>query len=639
MQEKTSLSKHLVMGTAGHVDHGKTSLIKALTGIDTDRLKEEKERGITIELGFAFLDLENGERLGVIDVPGHEKFIRNMVAGASGIDFVLLVIAADEGVMPQTREHVSICSFLGIRKAIVALTKSDMVDPEWLGLVMADVSDYLDSTVFKGAPITPVSAITGDGLSALQGRINEAALQAKRVEDAGIFRLPIDRVFSIKGFGTVVTGTVISGDISLSQEVVILPQNISSKVRTLQTHGKTSEHSWRGQRTAINLLNVEKTAITRGSIIASANVLFPSRWLDIFLVCDASGKIKNKSIVRFHSATSEIMARITLFGVEELHAGESCYAQLYLQTAFPAIALDHFVLRSYSPVTTIGGGVIIDPKAKKLKRDSVSAQEELSLLHSGSLLERANIIVKRAEAYGIKIEELVVRLGAHKDEVKKALAQLAKANTVVYLSDNECLAMESLQAIQKTIIATLEGYHRQNPLKQGINKEELRMLVGAYLPLSSFTLALQRLEQKVVIDGNEVRLASYSVRLKDATGVFKNKLIKIYEEAGATPPSLKEIALQFTAQAKEFKDVVQLLIKEGTLVRIAEDMYFIASVVENIRKDYFHFLVANGKATPAEFRELTGLSRKYTIPLMEYFDSAKLTIRVGDARVLREKKT
>jgi len=631
------------MGTAGHVDHGKTSLIKALTGIDTDRLKEEKERGITIELGFAFLDCPDEKRLGIIDVPGHEKFVRNMVAGASGIDFVLLVIAADEGVMPQSREHISICSFLGITKGIVALTKIDMVGEDWLEMVKEDVQQYIASTPLVGAPIVPVSAQTGVGLTALKETIQKIASQIERREDAGVFRLPIDRVFTIKGFGTVVTGTIISGGVSVADEVVILPQKINSRVRMLQVHGNSVQEARHGQRTAVNLLNVEKTQITRGSLVTAANALYPSLRLDVSFTSDAnfSGKIKNKDIVRFHSATSEITARITLLGANEIHAGESCFAQLYLQEKFAAIAGDRFVIRSFSPAVTIGGGVIIDPLARKCKRNCADAWEGMRHLAQGSLKERCALLVRRAGVVGIKPQELVVRLGSKSATVVQALRELTQAGELVLLDAEslECVATETLQRLQETIVARLATYHRQNPLTKGVNKEELRMLTGAYIPSRVFGEAWKRLEGmgKVKMEGNEMRLSSHAVDLPDELGMLKASIIEIYQKALLTPPNLKEVISSFPKKEKEFKAVLLLLLKEGVLVKIDEEMFFAAAAIAELREKYRNFLLAKGKATPADFRELTGLSRKYTIPLMEYFDIDKLTIRVGDARVLREK--
>ncbi|MDO8785675.1 MAG: selenocysteine-specific translation elongation factor, partial [Syntrophales bacterium] len=407
--------KHIILGTAGHVDHGKTALIRALTGIDTDRLKEEKERGITIDLGFASLSLESGQKLGIVDVPGHERFVKNMVAGAAGIDIVALAIAADEGVMPQTREHLHICSLLGIKRGLVALTKIDLVDEDWLELVTDDVSKFLKGTFLESSPIAPLSALTGAGLPEFLAALDLISSEMEGEYDTGVFRLPIDRVFTMKGFGTVVTGALTSGQVKVAEGVEILPKKLTAKIRGIQVHNQNVTMGEAGQRIAINLQGVEKAIISRGEVLARPETLEASSRLDVHFeyLASAGKKLKNRTLVRFHAGTSEIIARLILLDRDEIEPGEKTYAQLVLGSPAVTMARDRFVIRSYSPVTTIGGGMIIDPLPKKQKRYAEKALHECSLLHEGTFEERTRTIIERAGFEGINIQRLVMRTGIH----------------------------------------------------------------------------------------------------------------------------------------------------------------------------------------------------------------------------------
>jgi selenocysteine-specific elongation factor len=387
--------QHFVLGTAGHVDHGKTSLIKALTGTDTDRLKEEKERGITIELGFASLALPCGHTLGIVDVPGHEKFIKHMVAGAAGIDLVLMVIAADEGIMPQTKEHLQICSLLGITTGLVALTKIDLVEKEWLELVRSEITDYLQDTFLAEAPIVPVSAVKETGIPELLAETDKIVSRLQEKNDDGIFRLPVDRIFTMKGFGTVVTGTLISDKIKVGEDVQILPENISTRIRGIQVHNQPTEEAFSGQRTALNLQGIDKATLARGNVLVRPQTLRPTKRLDVFFEYLASNtrKLKNRSLVRLHTGTTEIMTRIVLLNADELSPGEKSFAQLILADEDVVVAGDHFVLRSYSPVTTIGGGRILDPLPGKHKRKNKKILDDLQILQSGALPEKISVLL------------------------------------------------------------------------------------------------------------------------------------------------------------------------------------------------------------------------------------------------------
>lgn len=634
--------KRFVLGTAGHVDHGKTALIKALTGVDTDRLKEEKQRGITIELGFASLTLPSGQTLGIVDVPGHEKFIKNMVSGAAGIDLVMMVIAADEGIMPQTREHLHICSLLGITHGIVALTKIDMVDAEWLDLVQSEITDFLQGTFLEGAPVIPVSALKGEGLTELVSALDTIFGKLAEKTDDGIFRLPVDRVFTMKGFGTVVTGTLVSDHIKIGEEVQILPVNIAARIRGIQVHNESVDEAWAGQRTAINLQGIEKTAIDRGNVLVRPQTVQPTQRLDVLVEYLASNakNLKNRTIVRLHTGTSEIISRIIFLEQDELAPGEKGFAQLILSEKDIVVAHDHFVLRSYSPITTIGGGRIIDPFPKKHKRFNSSIIEDLNLLQTGSLPEKIGIILERAGFSGINLQGLAFRLGVRAKKIREALENLFSAKKA-FLLDNEDTTVISARycnQVEEIIIRIITDYHQNNPLKAEISKEELKVSTGNYVSPKLYNMVLSALNKKGTLVSNKdgVRLAIHQVELAEDMDSMRRDITQIYKEAGLTPPALKEVIGKFESP-KKAQSIINLMLKEGDLIKINEELCFRGETLMNLRNNYKEMLIKNGKATPADFKDLTGLSRKYIIPLMEYFDMNKLTVRVGDHRILREK--
>ena len=635
--------KHFIIGTAGHVDHGKTALIKAITGIDTDRLKEEKERGISIELGFASLALPDGRTFGIVDVPGHERFIRNMVSGASGIDMVIMVIAADEGVMPQTREHLHICSLLGIEKGLVALTKADMVADEWLDLVKDDVREFLKGTFLEASPVMPVSSITGAGIEELLDALGRVASDIEGEADAGIFRLPVDRVFTMKGFGTVVTGTLISGDIKLGEDVEILPPGVTAKVRGIQIHNQSATIAEAGQRTAINLQGVEKDTIVRGDILARPRTLKPSIRLDVCMeyLSNNNRRLKNRNLVRFHVGTNEVIGRIMLLDRDDAEPGAKASAQVVLESPIVAMARDRFVIRSYSPVTTIGGGMIVDPLPKKHKRKSDRVNHEIDLLHDGSDTERATIIIERSGIEGIGIAELEMRTGIHQSILKDILGTLSSRKQVVVVDADESRIVSSsiYQNLQDRILLEMRAYHERYPLKEGISKEELRNTAGQFARQRLFNMAVRELEKRgeIVVERENIRLSAHRVDLKGELEDLRSNIAHTYMDAGLTPPTIKELMEKFAGQRSLAESVINVMLKEGSLIKINEDLYFHKEVLARLREDYKALLVRDGKATPASMKELTGLSRKFIIPLMEYFDITKLTIRAGDHRILREK--
>ena len=637
--------KHLVMGTAGHVDHGKTALIKSLTGVDTDRLKEEKERGITIELGFASLTLPDGRTLGVVDVPGHERFVRNMVAGAAGIDLVVLVIAADEGVMPQTREHLHICTLLGIRKGFVALTKIDMVDEEWLELVREDVRTFLRGTFLEDAPIVPVSSLTGAGFPELLSTIGKTADEVEEGADVGLFRLPVDRVFTIKGFGTVVTGTLVSGKVATGEEVEISPVGLRARVRGIQVHNRTVETAEAGQRTAINLQGIDREAIERGHVLTGPGSLTASQRLDCVYrhLSGAGRKLKNRTLVRLHTGTSEVMARMILLDRDELEPGEECCAQLVLEAPLAVVAGDRFVVRSYSPVTTIGGGVIVDPLPAKHKRSSAAVLQEFQSLAGGEDEEKTAVILERAGIGGITENLLVVRTGIRGRELRRRLEGMFSAKRAVLVDRDEMrvLSYPVYEAFQAEILRELRGYHERNPLREGLSREELRTTLerGDGVGQKIFTMALRDLEKRgeIIAEKEMIRLAGHRVHLQGEMEDLREELSVVYRDGGLAPPTVREVLERFPDRKKEIASLIQVMTREGVLVRISEDLNFHRDALAKLREDYRQLLIRDVQATPASFKELTGLSRKFIIPLMEYFDMTKLTMRAGDHRILRER--
>lgn len=635
--------KHFVLGTAGHVDHGKTALIKALTGTDADRLKEEKQRGITIELGFASLTLPSGQTLGIVDVPGHEKFIKNMVSGAAGIDLVMMVIAADEGIMPQTREHLQICSLLGISNGIVAVTKTDMVDEEWLHLIRSEVADFIKGTFLEEAPVVAVSAVKNAGLTDLVQALDMITSRLAEKTDDGIFRLPVDRVFTMKGFGTVVTGALISDHIKIGEEVQILPENITARIRGIQVHNQQTEEAWAGQRTAINLQGIEKSTINRGDVIVRPNTVWPTQRPDVFVEYLSSNpkNLKNRALVRLHTGTSEIIARIILLDKDELAPAQSGFAQLVLSDKAVSVASDHFVLRSYSPVTTIGGGRIIDPLPKKHKRFNQKTLDDLNRLREGSLRDKISVIMGRAGYAGINLNRLASRLGVKAKKIGEVLESLFSDREAFLLEsdDKTVIAASLFSEIEETITQNLSAYHKKNPLKEGISKEELKGSMKRDVSQKLFNMVLTSLNKKEIIvsDKEHVRLAGHQVQLAEDLDSLRRDIAHTYKEAGLMPSSLSEVINQFNDRNTKVKNIITLMIKEGELIKINEELCFFGESLNKLRNDYKAMLIKDGKATPASFKELTGLSRKYIIPLMEYFDMDKLTVRVGDHRILREK--
>ncbi|NTV12534.1 MAG: selenocysteine-specific translation elongation factor [Desulfobulbaceae bacterium] len=637
--------REIVLGTAGHVDHGKTSLVKALTGIDTDRLKEEKARGITIELGFAYLDLPCGHRLGIIDVPGHEKFVRNMVAGAAGIDLVAFVVAADEGIMPQTREHFEICRLLGVSRGLIILTKIDLVEPEWLELVTDEVRQYFKDTFLAEAPLVGVSALTGAGIDQVKTELNRLVVASDFAEAFGPFRLPVDRIFTIKGFGAVVTGTSISGRLSVGEEVRIYPAGESGRVRGIQVHAADVELVEAGNRTAINIQGVDKELIQRGNVVATPGSLAPSYIMDaeFIYLSSANRKLKNRSRVRLHLGTAEVMGRVVLLDDEELLPGVTANVQLLFEEPVCAWPGDHYVVRSYSPVHTIGGGRIFNSLASKKRRGRKSNGEIFQCYRQGNGEELALLHVRDAGVTGLTVDELAVRLGIFGKRLRKIIDPPISARKLVVLDPERQRFIEGTvyHDLQERCLALLAEYHRANPLKNGMSREELRSRLrgGDDARLFAFLLAELGRKGSIAQDEAEVRLGGHKVAMGADTGKLREEMLAFYAGAGLTVPTVKEVLERFgKGRPGLVKELMEVLVREGLIIKISEDLYFHATALAELKENIVGHIRAHGGIDAQGFKGLTGLSRKFSIPLLEYFDKCKVTLRIGDTRVLRERQ-
>jgi selenocysteine-specific elongation factor len=635
--------KQIILGTAGHIDHGKTALIKALTGINTDRLKEEKRRGITIELGFAHLDLPNGQHLGIVDVPGHEKFVKNMVAGATGIDIVAMVIAADEGVMPQTREHMEICTLLGIKHGLVVLTKTDLVDEEWLELVIEDIRDFVRGTFLETAPIVPVSSVTGDGMSEFIKTLDELSAQLPNRPPSSLFRLPVDRVFTMKGFGTVITGTLISGEVQVGDMVMLYPSGITSKVRGIQVHNHSVNKAEAGMRTAINFQGLEKASVYRGDVLSSPGALKPSYMVDVWLDYLGSNKkpIKNRTRIRFHTGTSEVLGILILLDKDELLPGESAMAQLRIDSPLALIKDDRFVIRSYSPVRTIGGGNILNPIPQKHKRFKSEVIEGLKGLMDQGPESIISYHIYKSGYQGIVFSDLKIMTGLHEKQLQNIMQDLMSKQTVI-LVDREnrtYIHQNSFHTLKQEISTFLGAYHQANPLKIGMPKEELRSKFPGLQLSKLFNLTLNQMikDKNIVVEENTVRLASHKVSLGVDQANIRERILDAYRKNGLTPPYAKELSNTLNLDQSRVKDVLMLLVDEGMIVKVKKDLYFYTKAVQELQKKLVDFLVSHEEMTTPQFKEMTSVSRKYLIPLIEYFDAQNVTIRIGDIRKLRNR--
>jgi selenocysteine-specific elongation factor len=630
--------KSVIVGTAGHIDHGKSTLVEALTGTHPDRLAEEKRRGITIDLGFAFLE-ENGVRFGLVDVPGHERFVSNMLAGAAGIDVLLLVIAADESIKPQTREHFDICRLLGVKRGVVALTKSDMVDSETLELVRMEAEEFLRGSFLEQAPIVPVSAKTGAGLGELKKALSEAAASASAKDVARYFRLPIDRAFAMKGFGSVVTGTLISGSVGPGDEVELFPGGARLRVRGVQSGGKNVERATPGQRTAVNLAGIEHTALKRGMALASPGKFRKTRRIDVRLeLLPSARKLKQGSRVHFHAGTAETIAEVFFHREKELPSGGSALANLKLQDEVLVLPGDRFIVRQFSPVVTIGGGAVLDPLARRPMLRDTGRAAFLETLERGNHEEILVAMTERA-ILGLGYEEIVARTGWTEKEIQVALEKLHGTGRVRIVS-NEPLVLVSgklFEEVRKKITEKVERFQKENPLLPGIPREDLRASLGKRVRTETFRAALEELaaQKKLDAQGELVKKAGSEIALLPEEAKAKEQIEAAFAAAGLAVPSVKEVLAKLTVEARRAEKLLQILLREKNLVRVSPELIFHRQALAQLKRQLAAYKKAKGDriSVPA-FKELTGITRKYAIPLLEYLDRERLTRRAGEERVI-----
>ena len=620
--------KNIIIGTAGHIDHGKTALVRALTGIDTDRLKEEKKRGISIDLGFAHLQLSENVRLGLVDVPGHERFIKNMLAGVSGIDLVLFVIASDESIKPQTREHFDICMLLGIRKGIVVLTKADLAEGDLLELARLEAGEFVRDSFLEDAPIVAVSAVTGAGLDDLRAELAKLAAAVPEKDASQYFRLPIDRAFAMRGFGTVVTGTLISGSVRVEQEVELHPARKRVRVRGIQVHGADVQQAHAGQRTALNIVGVDASELARGMVLADAGRFHATTHIDCaFDLLRSAKPLKHRAPVHFHAGAAVVEAEIRRLqtektGTDPIAPGSREYVRLVLSEPLLLLPGDRFIVRMFSPVITIGGGVILDIAPPRRARQT----DRLQILETAPLPDRIALLARESR-YGIGMPELIARTGRLESDLRKAAASLTVLDSPQFwLLDPGWVA-----AKLETLHEHLKQYHRQNPLLAGASKEELRskFLPGAPPWLMDALLARSK---TLVLGAETIHLSSHKVALKQDEEAATAKIETAFRLGGLTTPAVNEVLAKSGVDPARARTLLQLMLRDKRLVRVSDELVFHASTMESLRsllaqKKGSHFAVP-------EFKDWTGISRKYAIPLLEYLDRERITRRDGDSRVV-----
>jgi len=620
--------EYIIVGTAGHVDHGKTVLVKALTGINTDRLKEEQKRGISIELGFAPLVLKSGKRLGLVDVPGHERFIRQMVAGAMGMDLVMLIVAADEGVMPQTKEHLAILDLLGIKKGIVVLTKTDLVEEEWLDLVEEEVKEELRGTFLEGAPLVRVSAFTGQGIEELKETLEELASATTPKEVASPLRLPLDRIFSLSGFGTIVAGTLFGGVLKAEDEVEILPLKRRLRVRSLEVHGQKVKEAYAGQRVAVNLPGIEVSELKRGDVLVLPDTFIPTRRLAASMRLLEDAEVKENQRVRFYLGTAEVFGRLLPLEKKEIKGGEEFYGRLILEEPVVAVFGDHFILRRYSPLSTLGGGIITDPFARR---------KHLSLS-----LSLADLFLQKIEEHRfLTLKELALLAGTSVPRAKAELDKLLQSKKIEVLEaegEEFYVAPSALKALTAKAEEILSSYHRLYPLRPGLSKEEFRfqLLANDKNKLRLFQALLKLWEREGLISSTakEVALSSFAPQLS----VSQQKALALIEEAFRanlfSPPSFEEIAFQLGLRKEEKEELFNYLLQQGLLIKVNTELVFHRQAVLKAQEIVAEMIAQKGAVELGEVRDKLNTSRKYVLPLLEYFDHIKFTRRSGEKRVL-----
>ena len=626
------LAKHVVLGMAGHIDHGKTALVKALTGRDTDRLKEEKERGMTTDLGFAFL----GKDITIIDVPGHEKFVKTMVAGVNTIDMALLVVAADDGVMPQTEEHLEILNLLKVSTGLVAVTKIDLVESEWVDMVIGDVKKLLKGTILDGAPVIPVSPIKNTGIEKLHEEILILAKEVKARQDKGIFRLLIDRVFTIKGFGTVTAGTVLSGKVLLGDTVELLPEGTRLRVRGVQVHDQSVDIGDIGFRTALNLGRVEKKSIERGDVLAEPGFYTPTQMIDaqFTLLKSWNRELENRTRVRVHVGTTEAIARIILLDKDRYNPGDEGFAQFHFEKPVVADRGDRYVVRSYSPLYTMGGGVILDVHPFKHKRFQQDVIEKLERLYKGDpnqvVMETFDItrFVPKTR------DELAKSIGITKDELAKRLEELEKSDKIVQAGKKRLMSLENYEALQRRIVNLLETFHEENPLLLTIPAGKLRLQIKKTVDQSLYDEILKKLKKEgtIELDGDQVSLAGRKVELSPKLKEYKKRVEKQFLDNLFDPPKFEDIVDEM---GEGVRKLLAYLVDAGELIQVEKGIYFHRKAIGEGKKKIVSLLGEKAEAAIADMRKaFEGAPRKKLVALLEYFDRVKFTVRDGAVRKL-----
>lgn len=629
--------KSVIVGTAGHIDHGKTALVKALTGTDPDRLQEEKRRGITIDLGFAHFELPgpDGEkqRFGFVDVPGHERFVRNMLAGVGGIDLVLLVIAADEGIKPQTREHFDICRLLGIQHGITVLTKADLVDPESLEVVRLEVEEFLRGSFLEQASTISVSSLKRTGFEELKRELAGIAAHIPARDSNAITRLPVDRVFTMKGFGTVITGTLVAGAVRREDELEVFPAGKKVRVRGVQVHGKNEERAIAGERTALNLAGVGKQELERGMTLAAPGLLQASSRFDVKLSLPRSAKpLKNSARVHLHAFTSEVIATVALYGSKQIQPGEEAFAQLRLSAPLLLVPGDHFIIRQFSPVITIGGGVVLDafpiPKLKQEARNHL-----LRVTAAGDREQILTARIARRWDSGISLEKLITESGWPATIIRNLLTGPLAKGVITKLGDR-FLCSATVTACETLLLSKLETFHAQNPLAPGINQETLREKFAVDGEVFSALLAKLVQEGKITAAGDLVHLPGQGVVMKDEESESRKIIEQAFAAAGLKVPALKDVLAGLKIDKVRAQKIVTLLLRDKVLIKISDDLVFHQSALAELRKSLAAQKTKSPKIDVARFKDMTGVSRKYAIPLLEYLDRERVTRRDGDHRTI-----
>ncbi len=636
----------VIVGTAGHIDHGKTALIKALTGVDADRLPEEKRRGITVDLGFA--EMSAGDvHFGFVDVPGHERFVKNMLAGASGIDVVLLVIAADEGVMPQTREHFDICRLLGVNAGIIVLTKSDLVDAETLELAKLDAAELSENSFLENAPVICVSSRNGSGIDELKETLVQISSNLQRKDAQLVMRLPIDRSFSVKGFGAVVTGTLASGKISEGDEIELLPSKTKVRVRGLQTHGQKVKRATAGQRVAVNLGGIDHSMAERGMELAEPNVLRPTQIFDseIEVLASAPKPLRSRQRVRIHIGTVETLARIQILnGTGEIAPGEKDFVQIRFETPVIAVPNERFIVRRYSPQITIAGGTVIDTFAVKHRRKEIESsrlfiRDLLSATSNHNALVK--LLIHAAGFAGLSFNDLEMRTALQKEHVSKAIeANISSLDLVD--AGGRYISFTAFGDLSKSVESAVEQFHKREPMAKGMPREALRESIFAFLPPEIFPALIASLESagKIVLDKDTIRVSSYETTLSPDGAALSEKILAKYKSAGLEAPKLEDALAESITGTKftrhEARKFLQLFLDSGEIVKVTEEFYFTKDSIKDLTAKLLQLATATSDHTVdvAKFKEIAGVSRKYAIPLLEYFDREKITQRLGDKRVI-----